>query len=264
MPSVAVSFEGVGVTLGLPFLDAMLPAATALAKAAVLTTRFGWSICRGFIMTDWKPETAGQFRVQADQQVARAPGSLTLWRDRFAAKRRIRRARDQPGELPEWRSSETDGGSDIWGGMIVDQIMAKKAGQNTLFLSLEPPSTLLAQSACETGYLSQNTLSWSSPTQPNRWNQSANRSSGSWRRRHTRRARPAARTTAASSIQRRKKRVALSNARRQGSGARRRLPENVREIERRLRRLKRRRAILTGMTMPPEFPKILVNTRLDG
>ena len=53
--------KGVGVTLGLPLLDAMIPARTALAQtAAKPVRRFGGAYSpNGMIMSAWTPATAG-------------------------------------------------------------------------------------------------------------------------------------------------------------------------------------------------------------
>ena len=53
--------KGAGVSLGLPFLDAMTPAGTAFAQtAAVPKLRMGFFYMpHGAIMANWTPDTAG-------------------------------------------------------------------------------------------------------------------------------------------------------------------------------------------------------------
>src|SRR3546814_120690 len=56
-----IFLKGIGVTLALPLLDAMVPAATALAQTAASPIRRAGFIYlpHGFIMDDWTPATAG-------------------------------------------------------------------------------------------------------------------------------------------------------------------------------------------------------------
>ena len=67
--------KGTGVALALPFLDAMVPAATALAQtAAKPAMRFGAVyVPQGAIMDRWTPSTTGSdFAIQSDPEAARA------------------------------------------------------------------------------------------------------------------------------------------------------------------------------------------------
>ena len=62
--------KGVGTAIALPWLDAMVPAFAAQAKAPVRLV-FAYTP-NGMMMSDWKPErTRSGFRVPAHPQTAR-------------------------------------------------------------------------------------------------------------------------------------------------------------------------------------------------
>ena len=65
--------RGMGVTLALPLLDAMIPARTLLAQtAARALPRLGFVyVPHGAIMANWTPDRGGRrLRVQADPEAA--------------------------------------------------------------------------------------------------------------------------------------------------------------------------------------------------
>ena len=65
--------RGLGITVALPLLDSMVPAATALAQTpAAPTSRFGFVyVPHGSIMREWTPAQEGaELRVLADPQAA--------------------------------------------------------------------------------------------------------------------------------------------------------------------------------------------------
>ena len=66
--------QGVGTAFALPFLDAMVPAATALADTAATTRRFGAVfVPMGAVMDKWTPARDRRgLRVHADSEAARA------------------------------------------------------------------------------------------------------------------------------------------------------------------------------------------------
>ena len=67
--------RGVGVALALPLLDAMIPAATALAKtAAAPKPRLGFIYFpHGAVMEQWTPTTTGRdFTLGSDPRAAHA------------------------------------------------------------------------------------------------------------------------------------------------------------------------------------------------
>jgi hypothetical protein len=170
--------RGTGVTLALPFLEAMLPAHTALASAAVLpTTRFaGIFFPHGMAPGHWVPKAEGAnfelpfimepLRPVLDRAVilsglharsAEPPQGVT-GSDHFVA----------AAFLSAVKPKKTTG-ADINAGITIDQIIAEKIGQDTLLpslqLAVEDPG---ASSSCGEGYSCAytNSISWSSPNQP--------------------------------------------------------------------------------------------------
>jgi hypothetical protein len=246
----------------------MLPAATALAKAAALpTTRVGAVyLPQGFIMTDWTPEAAGsgfEFKpINKPLEPFRDHLTFVSGTDLPPNGGSGAHATSPANYLSGVRVKQTEG-SDIWGGMTVDQIMAKKAGQNTLFPSLELATEDFtgAVGACETGYtcLYMNTLSWSSPTQPNPMEINP--------RIAFERIFGGAGTPEERAQRLRDNRSILDSVTEETGRFRRTLGakdqarvadylENVREIERRLQKAEEQKSqSLTGMTMPPGIPE---------
>jgi hypothetical protein len=170
--------RGTGVTLALPFLEAMLPAHTALASAAVLPkTRFaGIFFPHGMAPGHWVPKAEGAnfelpfimepLRPVLDRAVilsglharsAEPPQGVT-GSDHFVA----------AAFLSAVKPKKTTG-ADITAGTTIDQIIAGKIGQDTLLpslqLAVEDPG---ASSSCGEGYSCAytNSISWSSPNQP--------------------------------------------------------------------------------------------------
>ena len=102
--------RGAGVAVGLPLLDAMVPAWTALAQtAAAPKPRMGFMyLPHGAIMEQWTPAADGQqLRADADPQAARAVPEAAddRQRPREQAGDRAAGARAQPGDLAELRDA---------------------------------------------------------------------------------------------------------------------------------------------------------------
>ena len=171
--------RGVGATLALPLLDAMVPAFTPVAKsAAAPVRRLGFVYTpNGFIRQFWTPETVG-----ANFEFTRSLQSLEPFRDRLLvvtglANLQAEAMGDSPG--PHSRSSaawitgthakQTEG-ADVRAGTSADQIAARVLGQETVLPSLELATEQNEQMVgnCEAGYscLYQNTTSWRNPTTP--------------------------------------------------------------------------------------------------
>lgn len=173
--------RGVGATIGLPLLDAMLPAATALANTAARpTARYAFlHLPHGAIMGQWTPRKVGSdfdmtpilepfepFRQymtvisNLDHQMAtsQSPEEAAGDHDRtasvFLSGAHIKRTT----------------GQDIYAGITIDQVLAEHIGQDTpmpsLEMCIEDPGAL---GVCGAGYSCAyaNTISWSSPTSPN-------------------------------------------------------------------------------------------------
>src|SRR5689334_7228144 len=171
--------RGAGVTLTLPLLEAMVPAATALAQtAAKPTPRFvGCFVPHGMAPGYWVPEKEGTgfefpfcfkplepYRKQVTilsglhSRSAEPPPGVT-GADHWVA------AAFLCGNKPKKTA-----GADVYAGTTIDQIIAEKVGQNNLLPSMqfavEDPGA--NSSNCGEGYscVYTNTISWSSPTSP--------------------------------------------------------------------------------------------------
>jgi hypothetical protein len=167
--------RGMGVTLGLPLLDGMIPALAAPQKPV---KRFSIVyVPNGRIMQKWTPAAEG-----TDFDLPPLLEPFAPFRDRLLVVTglTLNVARQWPGEEvgvherpcgayltgvhPKW----TDG-ADIQNGISLDQIVAKEFGKHTQLASLEislDSAGILG--ACEKGWSCAyiNTLCWRSPTTP--------------------------------------------------------------------------------------------------
>jgi hypothetical protein len=164
--------HGMGVTLGLPLLEAMVPAFTATAKtAANPTMRFGAVyVPHGVILEQWVPKTAG-----AGFDFPPVMKPLEPLKDSVAVVSNIARgggnnhavacASFLTGAVAKPTEAE-----DVQLGISIDQAIAKRIGQDTPFPSLELATEDFTGfvGGCSTGYSCayMNTVSWSSPTTP--------------------------------------------------------------------------------------------------
>ncbi len=165
--------RGMGVSVSLPLLNAMIPAATALAQtAAARKPRLGFFYFpHGAVMEKWTPATSDQDLILGNILEPLAPfrKQLTV----------VSNLGNKPGEsravhalVPAtWLScTHPREALEPFMATTVDQIAAKHMGQDTPWPSLE---TATAQghgagSACERGYgcSFSGTLSFSSPSTP--------------------------------------------------------------------------------------------------
>lgn len=172
--------RGAGVALGLPLLDAMIPAATALAQtAAVPPPRFfGGFVPHGAAPGYWVPETEGA--LAAELPFIWKP--LEPYRDYLTIMSGLHSTSSEPppGETgaDHWVAAaflcaekpKKTAGADVYAGHTIDQIIAAKIGQETLLpsmeISVEDPGS--GSSNCGEGYscVYTNTISWASPTTP--------------------------------------------------------------------------------------------------
>jgi hypothetical protein len=165
--------QGAGVALGLPLLDAMAPALTAMARtAASPKRRLGFVyVPNGIIMDQFTPAAAG-----ADYELTPILKPLEPARDSLVIISNLVRAETNNNHavssgcwLTGVRPKRTDG-PDFRIGTSIDQIVAKQIGQDTMFPSLEVAtedfSGLLG--ACDPGFSCayMNTLNWQTPTSP--------------------------------------------------------------------------------------------------
>jgi len=171
--------RGAGVTLTLPFLEAMVPASTALAQtAAKPTPRFvGCFVPHGMAPGYWVPEKDG-----TGFEFPFCFKPLEPYRNQVTILSGLhsRSAEPPPGVTgaDHWVAAaflcadkpKKTAGADVYAGTTVDQLIAQKIGQENLMpsmqLAVEDPGA--NSSNCGEGYSCTytNTISWSSPTQP--------------------------------------------------------------------------------------------------
>ena len=170
--------RGAGITLGLPFLDAMVPAMAATTNSATPATRLGFVyVPNGIIESHWLPKTQG-----AGFEFNSTMKALEPYRDRLTVLSNLaqingRSFGDGGGDHARAGATWLTGvhpkkteGADIRSGISADQIAAREFGKLTQFSSLEigveAPSLA---GGCDSGYSCAytNTVSWSSPTTPN-------------------------------------------------------------------------------------------------
>lgn len=164
--------RGMGATLALPLLDAMVPALTATVKtAAAPTRRFGAIfVPMGERPSHWTPATTG-----VGFELSPILKPLEPFRDSMIVVSSL----DRPlqgthavssgtwltGTAPKRTEAE-----DFIAGTSLDQIIAKQIGGDTVFPSLEIATEDLTGyvGACDVGYSCayMNTISWKTPTTP--------------------------------------------------------------------------------------------------
>ena len=172
--------RGIGASLALPLLDAMVPAATALAQtAANPVRRLGFVyIPNGVIQDQWVPATTG-----AGFDFSPTLSPLAPFRDRLLvasglAHRQADSFGDGNGDHPRatavwlsgvhaWERRGRIGPTAIQLGTTADQLAARDLGRATplpsLELVLEKPTAI----SCDSGdCFYSNTISWRDPTTP--------------------------------------------------------------------------------------------------
>ena len=171
--------RGAGVTLALPLLESMVPAATALAQtAATPKTRMGCIyIPHGATMDKWTPATEGTgfsfseilqpleaFRnhVNVISDLAHKPVAPWSGEDTGGAENHVRAAAVFLSGAHPVKKNEA------YVGATVDQIAARHVGQDTplpsIELSMEPVNLTCGDAGFTCAY--RNTLSWKSATLP--------------------------------------------------------------------------------------------------
>jgi Protein of unknown function (DUF1552) len=172
--------RGAGVGLSLPFLEAMLPAQTPLAKTAA-NPQIRLGLCfmpHGAVMANWTPAEEGALKLSSTLR------PLEPYKDQVVVVSNLvhrmagpQGAGDNGGDhtrcpavfLNGVHPKRTDG-ADIYAGTTIDQIAAAKIGQDTLLPSLEVAiedySGLVG--SCDVGFSCtyMNTISWRTPTSP--------------------------------------------------------------------------------------------------
>jgi hypothetical protein len=166
--------RGLGVTVALPLLDAMVPAMSAIgATPAKPVRRLGFVyIPMGMNPAAWTPAAEGRLADLSPSLMA-----LTPYLDHLTVVSNLElknanttgnHASSNAAFLSCARAKRTES-SDYESGTTIDQIAAKQAGSDTPIPSLELGTDLIAQVGnCDNGYacVYMNNLSWSSPTTP--------------------------------------------------------------------------------------------------
>jgi hypothetical protein len=171
--------RGVGVTLSLPLFDAMLPAQTPLSKTAAnpkLRAAFLYQM-HGAVMQQWTPKEEG-----ANFEFTRILKPLEPFREQLLiiSGLEVKTAGPAPGEsggdhvrsaaafLSGARAKHT-AGADVYLGTTVDQVIARKIGQDTVLPSIELGIEDVGYTGiCNYGYSCSyvNTISWETPRKP--------------------------------------------------------------------------------------------------
>jgi hypothetical protein len=165
--------RGMGATVALPLLDAMVPSMTAFARtAAAPVRRLGFVYMpMGCDLPRWTPPGEGRLTELSPslQSLASLTDQLTVisnleLKNAYPGTHATSNAAFLSAAKAKWTES-----TDYHLGTTVDQIAAQQIGQQTLLPSLELSMDLLQTiGQCDNGYacVYQNNLSWSSPTTP--------------------------------------------------------------------------------------------------
>jgi len=166
--------RGVGAAVALPMLDAMVPAASALANTAAAAPRRAGFIYmpHGADMSAWTPAgSGGAFEISPTLQ------PLAPFKDSLVVVSNLTRA----GGLTEMHAAASSGwlsgaipkrteGVDYRIGTTIDQVIAKQIGQASPFPSLEFATEDFTGyvGGCTPNYSCAylNTISWATPTSP--------------------------------------------------------------------------------------------------
>ena len=163
--------QGMGAGVALPLLDSMIPSSTALAQtAAVPPKRFGAVfVPHGERPGYWTPDKVG-----ADFEMSPILEPLASYRDQLTVVSQLAGPVDGhavsvaswlSGSIPKRTTAE-----DVLANVTIDQVIAKKIGQQTVFPSIEVATEDFTGyiGGCDPAYACAylNTLSWKSPTEP--------------------------------------------------------------------------------------------------
>lgn len=170
--------RGVGTTLALPLLDAMVPALSALSQtSAKPAMRLGFAyVPNGTILREFLPKTDGK-----NYQMPRILKPLAAHQKQMTFVSGLANAAGDALDASSGPHSRVSGcwlngmrarrteGADIQAGTSVDQYAARVLGKDTPLMSLElalEPNFMTGN--CEGGYSCAyiNTLSWRTPTMP--------------------------------------------------------------------------------------------------
>lgn len=166
--------RGIGTTLALPLLDAMVPSLTALASTpANPVRRLGFVYMpMGASIAQWTPPGTGNTLAELSPTLS----SMAPFVDQLTVISNMELKNAYPGTHATSNAAFLSAAKAKWTestdyhlGTTVDQIAAKQIGGETRLPSLELSMDLLTTvGQCDNGYacVYQNNLSWSSPTTP--------------------------------------------------------------------------------------------------
>ena len=173
--------RGAGAALALPFLEAMVPARTALAQTAAAPKRrfVGLFVPHGAGPGHWVPETVGPLADELPRVWKAFEGELK--NDLVIISGLHSRSAEPPPGVTgadHWVAAafmcadkpKKTAGADVRAGTTIDQMIAQKIGADSLLPSLqmavEDPGA--NSSNCGEGYscVYTNTISWATPTSP--------------------------------------------------------------------------------------------------
>ncbi len=176
--------RGTGVALGLPLLDAMVPALTAQVKtAAKPIPRMLWTyVPNGILLEDWYPNgKQGVAAEGAEFKLSTTLGPYAAFKDQLVAVQglaspsaesrgnsRAPHTKAHTAYLSGARAKYTEG-ADIELGQTVDQYFADAHGADTPLRSLEIALEANYMTGnCDNGYacVYQSAMSWKTPTMP--------------------------------------------------------------------------------------------------
>jgi len=171
--------RGLGVTLALPLLDAMVPAATALAQSpANPVRRIGFVFVPHGANQDWapvgqrwKPPTAGEnFEFSTILKPLETVRNQVTVISNFSRGTQSGHANSPTGWLAGLNQVKRTDGADYVAGTTFDQMLARQIGRDTALPSLELATEDFTGyiGSCDVGYncAYYNTISWSSPSTP--------------------------------------------------------------------------------------------------
>jgi hypothetical protein len=170
--------RGLGSTLGLPLLEAMVPAFTALAQTAAKPVRrlAFFYVPNGIQLVNWHPKSEG-----ANFEITPILSPLERVRDQIVVVSGLANSQADPLDVGSGSHARAAGvwlngvrpkrteSADIQAGITVDQFAARELGKDTPLSSLQlalEPSFVVGN--CEGGYSCAyvNTMSWQTPTLP--------------------------------------------------------------------------------------------------
>jgi hypothetical protein len=170
--------RGMGVTLALPLLDAMVPAMSVISAAAAPVRRLGFVyVPNGASMLHWQPKGEGALTELSPTLAPLAPFQNQVVVPIGLSQKQAEAFGDGNGEHSRagtvWLSGvhpKHTEGADVHNGPTADQLAAMALGKDTALRSVEMAmeQTYLIGN-CDNGYscVYTNSISWRTPTDPN-------------------------------------------------------------------------------------------------